>query len=207
MTKTKKQLRAEAVERLKNSEYHTALDDVCSMLGWGHEPHFEGATDALIDLLADDDANDDSTPEKVVSGSEQFLTPLSNPNETGNGDDSREKLEADIERYLSQAGCHEMVCGWLDRQAAITAEETSNAWEEYSDATQREIAELTAERDELQAQADEKWNLYVAERRRADSNAADREMYREATSALVDSITDGLRKVDAILDGKDEGLA
>lgn len=54
MTKTKAQLRAEAVERLKRSEYHTALDDVCSMLGWGHEPHFEGATDALVDLLTDD---------------------------------------------------------------------------------------------------------------------------------------------------------
>ena len=47
--------RAAAVERLKNSEYHTALDDVCAMLGWGHEPHFEGATAALIDLLTDDD--------------------------------------------------------------------------------------------------------------------------------------------------------
>lgn len=47
--------RAAAVERLKNSEYHTALDDVCAMLGWGHEPHFEGATDALIDLLTDED--------------------------------------------------------------------------------------------------------------------------------------------------------
>lgn len=38
--------------------------------------------------------------------------------------DTREQLEADIERYLSQAGCHEMVCGWLDRQAAITRRET-----------------------------------------------------------------------------------
>ena len=55
MEKTKRQLRAEAVERLKNSEYHTALDDVCAMLGWGHEPHFEGATAALIDLLEDDE--------------------------------------------------------------------------------------------------------------------------------------------------------
>ena len=59
MTKTKAQLRVEAVERLKRSEYHTALDDVCSMLGWGHEPHFEGATDALIDLLTDDDSHEE----------------------------------------------------------------------------------------------------------------------------------------------------
>ena len=72
--------------------------------------------------------------------------------------DSREKLEADIykiaddaerfyygERFINT----NLILRWLDRQAAITAEETSDAWEEYRDATQREIAELTAERDKL----------------------------------------------------------
>ena len=76
-------------------------------------------------------------------------------------EDSREKLEADVykaaeeldnlyngERFINTR----KIIGWLDRQAAITAEETSGAWEEYRDATQREIAELTAERDELKEQ-------------------------------------------------------
>lgn len=80
--------------------------------------------------------------------------------------DSREKLEADIWDFIehkgwfgyeyeakSYADCRKAIFGifkeWLDRKAAITAEETSNAWEEYRDATQREIDELTAERDEL----------------------------------------------------------
>lgn len=64
--------------------------------------------------------------------------------------DSRERLEADIKKYRWEHGeTSGRVTEWLDRQAAITAEETSNAWEEYRDATQREIDELTAERDEL----------------------------------------------------------
>ena len=37
--------------------------------------------------------------------------------------DSREQLEADINRYLSQAGTDELVTKWLDRQAAITRAE------------------------------------------------------------------------------------
>ena len=79
-------------------------------------------------------------------------------------EDSRERLEADIYRAADEMEkfTHgeqfinvNKILRWLDRQAAITAEETSNAWEEYRDATQREIAELTAERDELQAKVDE----------------------------------------------------
>lgn len=37
--------------------------------------------------------------------------------------DSREQLEADINRFLSNAGTDEMVTSWLDRQAAITRAE------------------------------------------------------------------------------------
>ena len=94
--------------------------------------------------------------------------------------DSREQLEADIRelmRNLYEIGYTDAKLNYgilgqetrprlftfdekrcakfielLDRQAAITAEETSNAWEEYMDATQREITELTAERDKLQEQ-------------------------------------------------------
>jgi chromosome segregation ATPase len=67
--------------------------------------------------------------------------------------DSRERLEADAmdfcEHFYVTERRYSELMKLLDRQAAITAEETSNAWEEYRDATQREIDGLTAERDEL----------------------------------------------------------
>ena len=57
--KTKKQLRAEAVERLKEARYHSASDHLCAMLDWGHEPHTgEESREALIDLLTDDDGEE-----------------------------------------------------------------------------------------------------------------------------------------------------
>ena len=68
--------------------------------------------------------------------------------------DTREQLEADIERYLSQAGCHEMVCGWLDRQAAITRYIERGMHDFILDRLERENDKLTAERDELQAAID-----------------------------------------------------
>ena len=72
--------------------------------------------------------------------------------------DSREQLEADIKKYRwEHSETSGRVTEWLDRQAAITAEETSDAWEEYRDATHREIAELTAERDKLQEQLHIGW--------------------------------------------------
>jgi len=56
MTKTKKELRAEAVERLRKNPYGNAADNQNALLGWGHEPHSLGeAKDALIELLTDDD--------------------------------------------------------------------------------------------------------------------------------------------------------
>lgn len=63
MTKTKKQLRAEAVERLKEPRYENLSDYVYAMLGWGHEPRrAKEAKAALIDLLTDDDeANPDAS--------------------------------------------------------------------------------------------------------------------------------------------------
>jgi hypothetical protein len=68
--------------------------------------------------------------------------------------DSREKLEADVFAAIKRAVGNGsligfgIINGWLDRQAEITAEESAEAWEDYSDSVQREIAELQAERDE-----------------------------------------------------------
>ncbi len=69
--------------------------------------------------------------------------------------DSRERLEADAFAYLQTAYItYPQIIELLDRQAAITAEETSDAWEEYRDVTQREIAELQEQVYELQAALD-----------------------------------------------------
>ena len=89
--------------------------------------------------------------------------------------DSRERLEADCEelieniqrRIFSGRDAVALRCQLkelLDRQDAITAEETSNAWEEYRDATQREIDELTAERDELREKLREKQHVCDVQR-------------------------------------------
>lgn len=115
MTKTKAQLRAEAVERLRDCRYHTHADYVRAMLGWGHEPHFEDSRDALIDLLTDEEPRKFGvTAEQMAKASADFFDNLPSVNGK-NGDflpttaededanckkadslqDSREKLEAD----------------------------------------------------------------------------------------------------------------
>lgn len=97
------------------------------------------------------------------------------PPPTYNEADSRVKLEADIERYLSQAGCHEMVCGWLDRQAAITQHEITERWAEHLHPIEREcgdlrrkVAELTADNDRLakllSKSLEEEYDILEAER-------------------------------------------
>ena len=135
--KTKKQLRAEAVERLKEARYHSASDHLCAMLGWGHEPHTgEEAHEALIDLLTDDDGEDIS--------------------------DTREQLEADINKWWEEEYPRDfytnedivrVVGRWLNRQAAITRKECERPNWDYCE-TCDALAELTAERDELQAAID-----------------------------------------------------
>ena len=135
--------------------------------------------------------------------------------------DSRERLEADIRDTVTERHV-DTIIGWLDRQAAITERETKlrelYKFEENHREHIRSLEEVNRKLNEriaeLQSQSDEKWNLYVAERGRADRLATDlgrcgveRETFRETTTVLMDSITDGLREVNAILDGKDEGLA
>lgn len=157
MTKTKKQLRAEAVERLKNcvAARFDAESIVIALTSGRHgQSDWSLECDKLIDLLTDDDVNDDSVPESGVSDSEPFLTPLSNPNETGNGDDSREKLEADVFACLQQAYItYPKVIELLDRQAAITERKCRKPNWDYCE-TCETLAELTAERDELKERAD-----------------------------------------------------
>ena len=56
MGKSRRQIRAEAVERLKQPRYENLSDYVYAILGWGHEPHqAKEAKAALIDLLTDEE--------------------------------------------------------------------------------------------------------------------------------------------------------
>ena len=110
--------------------------------------------------------------------------------------DTREQLEADIERYLSQAGCHEMVCGWLDRQAAITERET-RAIRCFACNWADERAELTAERDELIAAIDAMNNgqFYYVYKAKCDEC--------EQLKKVVRTQADSFKKLEIELAGKD----
>ena len=133
-------------------------------------------------------------------------------------EDSRERLEAEIESYsafdIMDTITLDMVIGWINRQAAITAEETSNAWEEYRDATQREITELQAqlyeltadcdmlenERDNLEAKCEE-WKKHAMAIENAYHEASRwRDEYREKFGKCIDY-------ADAIHALMDEGMA
>ena len=127
MTKTKRQLRAEAVERLRNipNERMNAASVVIAIAG--EAAYRLGGTrdarDMCIDLLTDDDSTTELLSDEV---------------------DSREKLEADVLKYYTHTVSTAMwppsankhtdmvsvsmddVLGWLDRQAAITANETNH---------------------------------------------------------------------------------
>lgn len=77
--------------------------------------------------------------------------------------DSREQLEAEINRFLSQAGTDEMVAAWLDRQAAITRAECKypnllqrlNEEKENADGHWENANKWAKERDEWKAKAEE----------------------------------------------------
>ena len=160
ITKTKKQLRAEAVERLKNMDdwcdgsYRTAADFMKALLWDLRAINEDAICNALIDLLTDDDANDDSTPESVVSD------PDGGSNVAYVASDSRERLEAEV-RYEYSGNIEneaEQIIGWLDRQAAITerecidqriASQIGSIWkDEKLCELQAKVDELTAEREE-----------------------------------------------------------
>lgn len=77
------------------------------------------------------------------------------------------------------------------------------AWmhEEHQDGTlDGDTAALNARINELRAHERELRELYR-------QTIAERELYREALSQLLDTVTDGMSKVSAILDNYDEGMA
>lgn len=103
--------------------------------------------------------------------------------------DSREQLEADVRGTVPEWHV-DMVIGWLDRQAAITERDATKRHELFCETCEAEsdkqIAELTAERDNL---ADD---LLVADKQR--------EWYRKKFGKCIDY-------ADAIHALMDEGMA
>lgn len=165
MTKTKKQLRAEAVERLKMLDEHGGGSFEYAILGsdkmaW----RYMDKRDALIDLLTDDE-HDDGTRYRIIRDGVYM------PNVKGcelrdtdivdgvDEPDSREKLEADVRqrsiRPSTQIDCtYDDVIRWLDRQAAITQHEITERWAEHLHPIERECGDLRRKVDELTAERD-----------------------------------------------------
>lgn len=100
--------------------------------------------------------------------------------------DSRERLEAEIESYsafdMMDTITLDMVIGWLDRQAAITAEETRDELKEFGEYYKLQY-ELASED--------------------ADRLTAEREKYRKLFGKALDYAAD----IHALTYELDEGLA
>lgn len=85
-----------------------------------------------------EDANDDFTPESVVTGG------IVDANDANDALDSREKLEADVRKWCGMYPYQvDMVWVWLNRQAEITEREIEKKWSSFSDSADGHIAELT----------------------------------------------------------------
>lgn len=151
MTKTIAQLRAEAVERLTKLNEHGYWEFPVHVALCGRDvPDVDEERAIIADLLTDDCgpcyscaklaeivaensqlrvkvdelANDGKAPEKVVT------TESVGANDANAALDSREKLEADVRKNLAimklEGYVFDMIHGWLDRQAAITANELTS---------------------------------------------------------------------------------
>lgn len=181
MTKTKRQLRAEAVERLKDCKCYP-MDIVLALAGCRMgTSDYSAERDVIIDLLTDDEyecpsdpgeagvacvdafiaehSNDDSAPKSGVSD------PDGGSNVAYIAPDSREKLEADAnavaidywhrERTWDDANdLKRDVIALLDRQAAITQHEITERWAEHLHPIERKCGDLRRKVDELEANND-----------------------------------------------------
>ena len=98
--------------------------------------------------------------------------------------------------YLAHNAPDEL-SAWFDAEHVETEE---RALDGDTAALNVKIAELTAERDEWKSRCEKGKAQF-------DAILAERELYREALSQLLDTVTDGMSKVSAILDNYDEGMA
>ena len=183
MTKTKRQLRAEAVERLKdaqtdNLEWMLLGDECPNWVNYDTLSYNKAVRERVADLLTDDDSTiseDESTTESLSDGA-----------------DSREKLEADVRSSLGFTT--KDVIEWLDRQAAITEREHPGLtisddeslinWHGRNYLLQSRVLNAERERDEFSLKLKHEMEL-----NRDNRNAHDLERIAELT-AEVDKLTD-----------------
>ena len=178
MTKTKKQPRAEAVERLRKLEGKDAsYADYCkAMVDCPNGFLGQVAATQIIDLLTDDEPDDglryriirDGVYMPNVKGCELRSTDIVDGVDEP---DSREKLEADVRqrsiRPSTQIDCtYNDVLRWLDRQAAITEAECERIcdtcdWPSFAAQPDQEaydrIAELEAQLADARKALDIAW--------------------------------------------------
>lgn len=135
MTKTKAQLRREAVERLKDTHMDSgsAVKKLAAAIGSEWNPPSVNYSlgclkSKLIDLLTDEEPRKFGvTAEQMAKASADFFDKLPSVNgkKADSSQDSREKLEAEI-RYEYNGSIEweaDQIIEWLDRQAAITERE------------------------------------------------------------------------------------
>lgn len=101
--------------------------------------------------------------------------------------DSRERLEADAKRYIKYAADYSY-------EDVLWAGETFTLYDAIIELLDRQAAITESE-------------CSVKFKGRLESCRKERELYRDTTSALMGSITEGLNRVSAIIDRYDEGLA
>lgn len=207
--RTKKQLREEAIERLKllqetdGIKCNNFAHEIVKAATCAHYS-YDNAIDVLIDLLADDDSNDTLEPNKVVSCDAD----TSNDNDLDLEQDSQEKLKADVSTWIANemgilAKCstedavvlQQAVFEWLDRQAAITERDMECKCELCGDAQDRIVFSLSQERDKFFRSTEyEKGKQTVAKEERnqykdAAEFAKQRQIELEAeTSELLEKI-------------------
>ena len=237
--------RAAAVERLRNCLYTSDSDLMRAMLNWGHEPHTgDDSRFALIDLLTDEPMdvqrdsngtcpdgneicpNDDYTPETVVNTDDVDSNDgklMSNPRQP-DGMDSREKLEADVQKfaqvyYADHLLVYDKVIELLDRQSSITERDVRTYLNrEDSELIQAEVDNLQGQIEHLREEIAKRDKGIERLKRQRDEARADfaarsgalakcereREEYRDACGQLLD-LADQMRLVR--LDGCGAALA
>ena len=199
-----------------------ANDAPSELQAWFDAEHIETANAALDGDTEPESSNTDAVSERYATAfkwlerlsygerddeTNESVMPAESVDAVDN-EDSRDKLEADVrkiaeaynmdtQRHGTERFAHELfysIIHLLDRQAAITAEETSNAWEEYRDATQHEITELQEQVDELQEKLRIGWEYEC-------KLQAERDYYRSKFGKCLDYAD----AIHALMD--DEGMA
>ena len=205
MTKTKKQLRAEAVESTTERgmtniewlyEHDEYLNSIAKLMACLHG--FSTDEFTANEWLMQEHANDDSAPEKDVSGGavdvttkqpdSKFDVPKSGKttenstakNEIRDFDDTREKLEADVRKVLQSAYMYAWMHGYENRRGCSFEKlhrEFYNLLDRQATITEREFWEGYSNGNQ--------WEMYELQRQ-VDEQTAERDIYREKLSRALD---------------------